>query len=289
MKYLGNILQKIMKKTLFFLVAVFILCLGSLPLVAQKSVVVIDHMRLPEAGGANYLEVEQKIWKPIHQEYINQGKLQAWYLLSVPYPGGTDAEYHYMTVRVYKDMSQMNQPMADLEKVIAKVHPGKDVSKLSEQTLKSRDLVKTYVYNNWEFFANPAEQTIPEVIQMVYFNVSMDKTTAYMELESKHFHPTHKAEIEAGVRHGWSGLQLMRPYGKKAPYQFIALDFYKDWAQYIQPNPDGLFKKVFPEGDPATRDNLFMETAEIVNIETNRMVDYAIRAPVKENQASTKE
>ena len=81
----------------------------------------------------------------------------------------------------------------------------------------------------------------------------------------------------------------MRPFGKRVPYQFIALNFYKDWAQYVQPRPEGLFKKVFPDGNPATRDKLFMETAEIVNIETNRMIDYAIPALVTENQASTKE
>jgi len=63
-----------MRKTLSLLIIVFVICLVSLPLAAQNNVVVIDHMCLPEGGGTDYLEVEQKIWKPVHQEYINQGK-----------------------------------------------------------------------------------------------------------------------------------------------------------------------------------------------------------------------
>jgi len=49
-----------MRKTLSLLIIVFVICLVSLPLAAQNNVVVIDHMCLPEGGGTDYLEVEQK-------------------------------------------------------------------------------------------------------------------------------------------------------------------------------------------------------------------------------------
>lgn len=257
--------KRLLTASLFFFLSTCIIS-------AQVQVVEVDYMRIPVGGEAEYLAVEQ-LWKPMHQELKKQEKLLDWILFQVPYPGGSDAEYHYVTARLYKDLQQAAGGMTNLEEIFTKVHPGKDINTFAERTLKSRELVKTHSFWVWESFFDPEAEGNAGVAQQVYFKVPMEKWGAYMEMERKHFHPTHKAEVEAGARRGWAGLQLRRPFGMDMPYQFVAVDFYNDYQQYISPPPEGLFEKVFPDGDPTTRDKIFYETVKLVKLEEWRLVD----------------
>lgn len=75
-------------KSLLLLV-VLVAMLPNTALHAQM-IALIDYMKVPEGGDAEYLKVEQEIWKSMHQEWVNQGKMTGWYLWSIPYPGGTN-------------------------------------------------------------------------------------------------------------------------------------------------------------------------------------------------------
>lgn len=236
-------------------------------------IAMVDYMKVPEGGDAEYLKVEQEIWKPMHQEWVNQGKMAGWYLWSIPYPGGTNAEYHYATVRIYTDLKQIEAPMTDMEGVFKKVHPGMDANKAFERTLASRDLVKTYAFSNWAGFHDTTQTEDSKYITVVYFKIPMKNWEAYQEMERKYYHPTHKAEMEAGCRSGWEGWQLQRPFGMDQPFQFVAVDYYKDWNQYIKPKPEDLYKKALPEADLKRRNQVFYDTAELVNLEEWRFVD----------------
>ena len=244
----------------------------SLSLFSQ--IVEIDFMRLPADGSrSEYLEVE-KLWKPVHQEYVNRGELLGWYLYEIPYPGGTDAEYHFATVRLYKDMAQAGNQMNNLMATIQKVYANEDIDAYAERTGKSRDLIKTYSFYNWESFFAENTDAPAKYVTMVYFNIPMKKWDAYQDMEKNYYHPAHKAEIKADLRQGWAGLHLRRPMGMSMPFQFVAVDFYKDYAQYIKPTPEGLFKDVMTKEKMAEREELFYKTAELVKLEEWHLIDY---------------
>lgn len=240
----------------------------------------VDYMKLPEGGNSDYLKIEKEVWKPMHQEWVNQGKLLGWYLYAVPYPGGTSAEYHYVTVRLYDNLANLDNPMEDMEAVFKKVHPGKSMETIGEKTMASRDLVKTYGYSRWKSFGDPNATEPDKYLQMVSFQVPMDKWDDYREMETKYYHPTHQAEVAAGYRSGWAGWQLRMPFDSDGPVQFVAVDHYKDFAQATKPIPDSVYKDVFQGDEMEKRDKMFEETVTSISVEEWRLVDYVERPPV---------
>jgi hypothetical protein len=268
-----------MKTLRCFCLTLFI-SLFTLTLFAQNNqFAVVDYMRVPEGGTSAYMEVEQKVWKPMHQEWANQGKILGWYLYQVPYPGGTDAEYQYVTVRIYSNMAQLENPMSDMDAIFKKVHPGKKMDDVGPKTLASRDLVKSYGFYGWEAFGDPNLTEPAKILQIVKFKIPMDKWEAYQEMETNFYHPTHKAEIKAGTRAGWSGWQLVRPMSTTGEYQFVAVDSYKDWKQYTSQNPEGLYEKVLSKNELEMRDKMFGNIVEGMSTEEWRLIDY-VEAPV---------
>lgn len=237
----------------------------------------VDFVRIPDDANGNYVEVEQDIWKPMHQAMIDDGKMDAWFLYRIPYPGGTDAEYHYATVRVYSDLSQLENPMSGLGDLFAKVHPGKNADEAFEMTTGSRDLIKTYGLVRWEsFFAEDMAEPA-KIIQVVYFRVPMDKWGDYQDMETKYFHPTHKAEIKAGKRTGWDGYRLAQPMGMDMPFQYVAVDHYKDWAQYTSQPSEADYEGVFDGDEMEMREQVFSQTVTLARLEEWRLVDYVMK------------
>ncbi len=270
-----------MKKMKFFL-SMFVLTAMLLSTTSQAQIyAVVDFMKVPEGGDGEYLKVEQEMWKPMHQEWVNTGNLDSWSLWSIPYPGGTDAEYHYATVRIYTDDSQLENTMNNMDAVFKKVHPGMDADKAFDRTLASRDLVKTHMLYNWESYHDTTQAGPDTYLTVVYFKIPMKNWDTYREMERKYFLPTHKAEMEVGCRSGWDGYQLIRPFGMGQDYQFVAVDFYKDFKQYMKPRPKGLNEKVLSEADLKTRDQLFDDTVELVSLEEWRFIDGTAPRPVK--------
>ncbi|MFK7937341.1 MAG: hypothetical protein AB8G22_27755 [Saprospiraceae bacterium] len=265
-----------MKNCLTFLLTLsFFLTLSLNPLAAQ-TYVEMDFFKLSaDQSTSEYLSVEQDMWKAMHQEKINLGELNSWGLYRVPFPGGSEAEYHYVTVRVYKDLQQAESgtSMGDIFK---KVYPDKDMDAAFEKTGKSREWVKTYGFINWEGFWQEERKTPSEVIQHVYFNVDMPKWSAYRDFERKYAMPMHKLEIADKGRDGWAGLQLIRPMGMDMPYQFVAVDFFKDMDQYMNRDRSGkYFKAAFPDMTDAQWDEKFYEVAELARIEEFHLIDFA--------------
>jgi hypothetical protein len=270
-------------KTLKMIALILLFAAFSNSAEAQERIALVDYMRVPEGGGEDYVALEKEVWKPIHQEMVNNGKLEGWFLYQIPYPGGTDAEYHYVTVRLYNDRAQIENTWDGMNNAFEKAHPGKDVDEIDDKTMASRDLVKTYCFSSWERFMSEDLEGPTKLIDVVYFKVAMDKRESYQEMERKFYHPTHKAEMKAGTRAGWEGWILRRPFGESIPFNFVAVDHYKDYAQYIKQNPEGLFEDVFEGNELDRRDDIFNETAKLVLLEEWHLIDFAMAPPSDEN------
>lgn len=237
----------------------------------------VDFMYVPEDGDETYLQMEENYAKPVHQELINQGKLTYWGLYRVAYPGGTGAEYQYVTVRIYSDMEQLAHSN-EFNSTFEKVHEGEIIEAIYATVVNTRDLVKTYRFHQWGAFMDPNLTEQPKILQVVYFNVDLPKWDDYVEMETKIFHPMHKKEIEMGNRAGWQGYQLTGPMGSSIPYTHVAVDLYKDWAQYTKPvDSEAIRKAVHPNKKQSEIDELFFETTHLYRIEEWQLIDFVAK------------
>ena len=104
----------------------------------------INFMKVKQGEGNMYLNMENSIWKPVHEELTKAGLKSGWSVWNVIYPGGSGTDYQFITV---DDLSEFTQiKMGGYESAFGKVHAGKDVDELMSQTNNSRILVRSELW-----------------------------------------------------------------------------------------------------------------------------------------------
>lgn len=108
----------------------------------KNTVQVFNYFDFPEGKTSDdHVKMETDIWKPVHAARVKDGKMVGWVLARMEFPFGSQMPYQDATVDIYKDMEQymtQGNPLPFFEKA----HPGKDLSKLLEQTSAAADLLK---------------------------------------------------------------------------------------------------------------------------------------------------
>lgn len=225
-----------------------------------------------------YVDVEKKIWKPIHQERINRGDLTAWYLFRVRYPVGTETKYNYVTVNIYNDPSkQLKEPFANFEEIFKKVHPDMKAEDMEKKTSESRDL-------KWSGLWVLLDDAIPgppekpsEYMQVNFFTAAEGDFLAYEEMESEVFKPVHKAMAEAGARKDWTLWRKFSPTGTDHGTTHITIDSWGTWEDMTADNGvdmDEIWKKVHPDMDQGEAWQKMSQLRSTTRSETWVLVDY---------------
>lgn len=206
----------------------------------QRLFAVVDLMKVNQADDDKYVNVEEKYWKPIHQERINQGEIVAWELYRVRYTGADD-EYNYATVTIFDDPAKLEHPMQlDWEKL----GPEVDLTKMFAETMASRQLVKKILFMQIDG-VNAGENAEPiKYLQVNFMKVKPGGEGAYIQNEEKVWKPMHQEFVKAGTRAGWSLWQTLYPNGSGEPFQFVTVDDYNNFAQLGQADFQGVFQKV---------------------------------------------
>lgn len=204
----------------------------------------------------DYVDVEQQLWKPMHQEMVNQGQKVFWALYWVQY--GSREECDYYTVNAYVGAEALEEAYADLPEVFAKVHPDKDFGEAMAKTYASRKFVRSQL---WTQVAGIR----PESFRYAYVNLmSAPDGGAYVDLETTVFQPVHEAFVDDGVTKGWYLYALAVPYGSTVAYNFATVDFVDNlgpipWGDYMaKVHPDRTMDEIYDEMDEA-RDHLLGE------------------------------
>ncbi len=86
------------------------------------------------------IDMEETIWKPIHEARIKDNHLQLWFLFKLDFPFGASQPYDMLTIDDYNDMDQYLAPVG--EDYFKKVHPGKNMKNLLKKTAAATTLVK---------------------------------------------------------------------------------------------------------------------------------------------------
>lgn len=104
----------------------------------------IDFMKTKEGMNDEYLRVELEEWKPVHQALTDAGKRNGWSLWSQVFPGGTASSHNYVTGNIFSSYAQMGE--GGFEEAFKKAHPGKNVDAALDRTFKSRDGVRSELW-----------------------------------------------------------------------------------------------------------------------------------------------
>lgn len=223
---------KILTKTMLFtLVLAFVLV--SIPIVGNAQngpavFAIVDFMKVKPADEGKYLDIEKTIWKPLHQERINQGKITGWILYRILYTGTNDP-YNYVTITFFDNPSNLEDPWSGIDP--KKILPGKDVDKVSDETLKSRDLVKSQLIVRQDEAVPEGGSEAIKYIQIDYMKVKPGNEGAYLDVEKNIWKPIHQEFIKAGSRAGWSLWSEVFPAGSGSDYQFITANYFSDFMK----------------------------------------------------------
>lgn len=104
----------------------------------------LDYMKVKPGQTTAYLKVERDDWMPFHKTLINNGQSTGWALWRRVFPGGSDAEYDYVTSNRYANYADVMA--VDYEKTFKVASPSKNINDIFGRTGSSRDLVKSELW-----------------------------------------------------------------------------------------------------------------------------------------------
>lgn len=245
------------------------------PAQAQNRFVTIDYMKVAPGQDDAYLQVEQKIWKPVHEARMKTGDAIAWYLYAVASPSGTEVHHNYVTVGVYKTFEAMENPFPAA--LFAKVHPGVNMADVSKKTLAGRDLVRS---ETWESLARNPETPLPKpapFLSVEYMKVPAGGDGAYNDVE-KMWKNVHDLRIKDGTMASWSLLRRVFPAGSDQPYNYATANGYNNYKDLNGFNLEALYPKTGLTMSLTDFGDKTGKARDLVRGEIWVLVDY-VRAP----------
>jgi hypothetical protein len=105
---------------------------------------VLNFMKPAPGLADEYIRIEKEIWNPMHKELVNTGIRTSWALWQLVFPGGSSLPYNYATSDGFADYAKMNE--GDFMAIFKKVHPDKKVEEVADRTSKSRQLVRSELW-----------------------------------------------------------------------------------------------------------------------------------------------
>ena len=117
----------------------------------------LDYMKVTPGHESEWIKMERETYKPLHQARIDLGVLRGWTVTTLAMPTGSALPYNAMTVNLFKDWAQIGAPPKTQE-AFQKVYPNRDMSELTAQTAKLRDIVRRELYEIVEII-RPAHST----------------------------------------------------------------------------------------------------------------------------------
>jgi len=236
--------------------------------------IVADYMKVAPNKTVEYLDVEQTLWKPMHQKRVNKGKIFGWFLYAVDFAGNND-EYNYVVLGLYDNLDSLENPWSP--DVPQKVHPEMEISEIIERTNKSRTRVKSELFYRIATAPQiPLEKPAP-YLQVNFMSVKPEMREEYEILETEIWQPIHNELIQQGESTGWGVWSLLFPRGANRPYQYVTLNAFSDYANVFELEIEPAFSGVHPDKSYQDFINKTIKTRTNARIELWQLIDYVIR------------
>ena len=156
-----------------------------------------------------------------------------------------------MTVNVYTDLSDMEDPWSSIVAASKKVNPDLPIKELVERSAKSREVVKGEIFLLVDEAIEDNRVADFKYININYMKVKEADYQDYVKMEQEMFKPVHQARIKAGSLKDWSLYQKITPMGAEYPYQYVTAGFIGEWSDFGSNDPERIWQQVHGEGsDP---------------------------------------
>jgi L-rhamnose mutarotase len=267
----------LMKTMLISLVLAFVLAILPMPGSAQNAPTVfaiVDLMKVKPGDEAKYVDLEKNVWKTLHQERIKQGKITGWILYKVLYTGSADA-YNYVTVTFFDNPANLENPWDGIDP--KKVLVGKDVDKAYEETLKSRDLVRSNLMTRIDEVVPEGNPIDVKYVEVDYMKVKPGNEGAYLDVEKNIWEPVHKEFIKAGSRAGWSLWGEVFPAGSGSEFQYVTANYFSDFKKIGEANYTEAFNKAHAGENLDALDQKTASSRDLVRTELWQVLDVAMK------------
>lgn len=236
--------------------------------------VVADFMKVKPENTSKYLEVEQGIWKPMHQERIKQGIIVGWFLYAVEFTG-TGEDYNYVAITLYDNSENLESPWRP--EIPALVHKGMTAEQIMEQTYNSREIVKTELFYSVATAPEIPYENPAEYLQVNFMHVDPGMETTYEQLESEIWLPIHNQSIESGRTAGWGLWRALFPRGAGQKYQYITLNTFSEFSYIFELDFSIPFNSIHPDKDFADVTQKTQEARTIIRTELWDLIDYVVK------------
>lgn len=240
----------------------------------------VDYFKAEGSQISDYLEVEQEIWKTIHQERLDRGIILSWDFYSVV-AGEPDVPYNYIAINVFDDFSMIDY--FDLEDIMSDVYPDKDPGELMERTRASREVVRTEI---WQVNGRIMDevQTTPggNYLTINYFD-ARGGSGEHVEMELDFWGRIHETRIDRDILNSWAMYTMIYPSGDAANYTYSTVDYYDELGDLREPVGLPLAGIAHPDLSEEELDDYFTRTAAsrtVFKTELWRRIDHAGSEPL---------
>ncbi|HEX4948957.1 MAG TPA: hypothetical protein VFZ34_19925 [Blastocatellia bacterium] len=209
----------------------------------------IAYIKIEPGKEAEYRQIEQEIWLPIHRERLKTKLIRGWSLYTVRYPGGTAREYDVVAVTMYDNFKDLENSMP--AEVLAKTHPNLTAAERNARTNAVRKIVRTEVIGLVDSAGpggeDPRASAAPaKYVRVDYKRIEAGKNADYVAHERKYYKPLWQAAVDAGTMRAWAVWSVRFPGGADKEYGFTTVQFFDKFEQ-LEGNPSrGLWEKVHP-------------------------------------------
>jgi hypothetical protein len=107
----------------------------------------VNYMKVGDADIDDYINYEKKIWKPLAEAYLKDGKRTGWSLNLRVMPAGSDLTYQAVTVDIFPSLDAVFADDPQFYDRFKKAHPDMELGTTFEQygKLRARALIKLFV------------------------------------------------------------------------------------------------------------------------------------------------
>ncbi len=219
----------------------------------------VDYFKAPSDQIGAYLHVEQELWKPVHQQRLEQGIILGWSFFSL-FVGEPDAPYNYIAVNVFDDFDKIDY--FGLNDIVAEIYPDKNLSEFYEQTRATRDVVRTEI---WQVNAIVQEDDgnlpIGNYITKNFYD-ARGGSGEHTAMEIDFWGGIHEVRVERSILNSWAMYTLYYPAGDARHYTYSTVDYYDSLGDLTIGAGIELARIAYPDRSDDELNSYFSRTGE---------------------------
>lgn len=192
----------------------------------------VDYLKTTGEQTGTYLEVEQKYWKPVHQERYRRGIINSWDFYHVV-AGEPDTPYNFVVINVFDDFGKIDY--YELGEIISSVYPDKDPDMFMKQTRASREVVRTEIWQVDAIIMDSRQQRPGGNYLTINFFDSRGGSGEHADLEFGFWGRIHETRVDRNILNSWAMYSLLYPGGDARHYTYCTIDYYDELSDLREP------------------------------------------------------